>query len=142
MATSTGPAAPERPTDVPRSAGSSRSLDAAVALWVALWLVLGTWTAVEVWRLADLTRTVAGSGIALDEAGRALEALGQVPVVGDESAELGGQVRANARDIVAGAEDARGSMRRLSVLLGLATAFVPTVPVVVMHRVLRRRRAG
>lgn len=142
MATSTGSASSTRTTDSVRSTGAARSLDVAVALWVALWLVLGTWTAVEVWRLADLTRTVADSGMALDEAGQALESLGSVPVVGDESAELGGQVRANARDIVSDAQDARGSMRRLSVLLGLATALVPTVPVLAMHRVLRRRRAG
>ena len=106
---------------------------------MALWLVLGSWTAVEVWRLADLTRTVADSGVALDEAGTALESLGAVPVVGGRSAELGGQVRTTAADIVAGADRARGSMRRLAVLIGLATALVPTVPVVAVHHVLRRR---
>lgn len=115
-----------------------RSLDSAVALWVALWLLLGAWTAVEVWRLGELTRTVADSGRALDEAGKALESLRPVPVVGTRSAELGEQVRANSVDIVRDARQARGSFRRLSVLLGLAVAVVPTVPVVAMRRVLRR----
>lgn len=114
-----------------------RSVDAAVALWVALWLVLGVWTAVEVWRLSDLTETVAESGVALDEAGTALQSLRRVPVVGGEAADLGTQVRQNGVDIVAGSEQARGSFRRLSLLLGVTIVFVPTVPVVAMHRVLR-----
>ena len=120
------------------SGGRRRAIDTAMALWVALWLFLGAWTAVEVWRLADLTNTVADSGVALDEAGKALESLSSVPLVGDRSAELGTQVRENADDIVADSARARGSFRRLSVLLGVAVALVPTVPVIAMQRVLRR----
>lgn len=44
----------------------------------------------------------------------------------------------NGVDIVAGADTAQGSFRRLAVLLGVTITFVPTVPVVAMHRVLRR----
>jgi hypothetical protein len=113
-----------------------------LALWAALWLVVALWTAVEVWRLGELTRTVADSGRALDGAGNALQSLEPVPVVGDRAAALGMQVRDNGRDVVADAERARGSFRRLSVLLGLVIAVVPTVPVVVVHRALRRPPPG
>ena len=113
--------------------------EAGVALWVALWLVVGAWTGVEVWRLSDLTRTVADSGEALGEAGQALQSLDPVPLVGEQAADLGARVRDNGVDVVAGAQEARGSFRRLAVLLGVTIAFVPTVPVVVMHRVLRRQ---
>lgn len=118
-------------------AARRRSLDTAVALWVALWVLVGVWTGVEVWRLSGLTQTIAESGVALDDAGSALESLRGVPLVGGESAELGSKVRANGADIVDGAAQARGSFRRLSVLLGVTIVFVPTVPVVAMHRVLR-----
>lgn len=112
-------------------------VDAAVAVWVALWLVIGVWTGVEVWRLSDLTETVAESGVALDEAGEGLESLQRVPVVGNDAAELGTRVRRNGADIVADAEQARGSFRRLALLLGVTIVFVPTVPVVAMRRALR-----
>ncbi len=82
--------------------------------------------------------TVADSGRALDEAGMALQSLDRVPLVGGEAAELGTQVRQNGVDIVAGAGSAQGSFRRLAILLGVTIAFVPTVPVVAVHRVLRR----
>jgi len=108
-----------------------------VAVWVALWLVIGAWTAVEVWRLSELTATVAESGVALGEAGRGLESLQRVPLVGNDAAELGTRVRRNGADIVADADQARGSFRRLAVLLGVTIAFVPTIPVVVMRGVLR-----
>lgn len=109
-----------------------------IALWVALWLVLGLWTGVEMWRLSELTMTVADSGRALDEAGMTLQSLSGIPVVGGDAADLGTQVSQNGVDIVAGADTAQGSFRRLAVLLGVTITFVPTVPVVAMHRVLRR----
>lgn len=115
-----------------------RSVEVGIALWVALWLVIGVWTGVEVWRLSELTMTVADSGRALDEAGMALQSLSGIPVVGGDAADLGTQVSQNGVDIVASANSAQGSFRRLAVLLGMTIAFVPTVPVVAMHRVLRR----
>ncbi len=114
------------------------SVEVGIALWVALWLVIGVWTGVEVWRLSELTMTVADSGRALDEAGMALQSLSGIPVVGGDAADLGTQVSQNGVDIVASANSAQGSFRRLAVLLGMTIAFVPTVPVVAMHRVLRR----
>lgn len=122
---------------MPKAAARRQWADAAVAVWVALWLVIGVWTGVEVWRLSELTETVAGSGVALDEAGEGLESLQRVPVVGNDAAELGTRVRQNAADIVTGSEQAGGSFRRLALLLGVTIVFVPTVPVVAMRRVLR-----
>ena len=111
-----------------------------IATWCALWLVVGGWTGYELWQLSDLGPTVADSGRALDSAGTALESLGSVPVVGDSTAELGSEVRANAEKIVADAIEARASIRRLAVLLGLTVALVPSVPVLAAYATLRRRR--
>ena len=119
------------------SRGGNEVPDSLVALWCALWLVVGGWTAYEVWQLAALSDTVAVSGRTLDESGSALESLEPVPVVGESAAELGTRVRGNAAEIVRGADEARESVRRLSVLLGLTIGLVPTVPVLVVHRTLR-----
>lgn len=110
-----------------------------LATWCVLWLVVGGWTGHELWRLADLGATVADSGRALDSAGTALESLRAVPLVGDKTAALGTEVRANAADVVVGAQDAGSSVRRLALLLGLTIALVPSVPVVVLVVTLRRR---
>lgn len=112
-----------------------------MALWALLWLLLGGWTGAEVWRLSDLTGTVVDSGYAIDSAGEALQSLDPVPLYGDRAAELGTEVRSNARQIVADAEQARGAFRRLAVLLGLAVALVPSVPVL-LRAVVRRHDAG
>lgn len=111
-----------------------------VGMWCALWLVVGAWTGYEVWQLSSLGGTVAGSGRALDSAGQALQSLGKVPVVGDTTAELGDEVRANAADIVVDARAAGASTRRLAVLLGLTIALVPSVPVLAVHVAVRRGR--
>jgi len=117
-------------------------IDAAVVVWVLLWLVLGAYTGFEVWRLSELTLTVQDSGHAIDSAGQALQALDPLPVVGDRSAEVGAQVSRNGADIVADAQQARGAFRRLAVLLGAAIALVPSVPIVVLRMVVRRARVA
>ena len=115
--------------------GRARELPAAlVALWCALWLVVGVWTAYEMWQLAGLSDTVADTGRTLGEAGEALQSLGSVPVVGETTERLGTAVRADARDIVTSAGNAGEAVRRLSVLLGVTIVLVPTVPVVVLAR--------
>lgn len=114
----------------------------ALAAWVALWLVVGAWTGYEVWQLSELGATVADSGRALDSAGSALQGLGDVPLVGDSTSELGEEVRANAADIVADADSAQSSLRQLAVLLGLSLALLPSVPAVVLIVLLRRRQSS
>ena len=121
-----------------RTAPSADVVRGLVATWVTLWLVVGTWVGYEVWQLSDLGATVAESGRALDAAGSGLQSLGGVPVVGDQTSQVGDQVRANADDIVAAAGEAQSGARRLSVLLGLAVALVPSVPVLAVHLALRR----
>ena len=117
---------------------TDRRIDVAVGVWAVLWLVLGGWTGAEVWRLSHLTNTVEDSGFAIAQAGEALQSLDPVPIYGDRAAELGTQARANGQAIVRDARDARGTFKRLAVLLGLAIALVPTVPAVMIRRVVRR----
>lgn len=109
-----------------------------VGTWVVLWLVVGAWTGYELWQLAELGGTVADSGRALDAAGSGLQSLGGIPLVGEETEQLGEQVRRNAEDIVVAARDAQSGGRRLAVLLGLAVALVPSVPVLAAQQAVSR----
>lgn len=111
----------------------------AVAAWCALWLVVGLWTGYELWQLGELGGAVAETGRALGTAGEALESLSGAPLVGERTGELAGQVQGSSESIVREAQAARGSLRQLAVLLGLTVSLVPSVPVVLLLRLMDRR---
>jgi hypothetical protein len=117
-------------------------VDGALALWVVFWLVIGGLTAVSVWDLSGMGTTLSRSGQALDTAGEGLQRLGAVPLVGDRTEQLGNEVRATAADVTEQGRETRNSLRRLSILLGLAVALIPSAPVLGLYlpRRLARRR--
>lgn len=121
-----------------------RLVDGALALWVAFWLVVGGGTAVSVWQLSEVGSTLTQSGQALDTAGEGLQRLGDVPLVGDRTEQLGNEVRATAVEVAERGQETRSNLRRLSILLGLAVALIPSAPVVAFYvpRRLARRRAA
>lgn len=120
----------------------TRRVVIALVSWTALWVGLGTATAVELWRLRQLGGTLEQSGEALDRAGSALELVGRIPLVGDGPERLGGEVREAASDVEARGVDVRRSVRSLSILLGVAIAFIPATPLVGVYLplYLARRR--
>jgi hypothetical protein len=119
---------------------SLRVLDAVVALWVVLWLVLAGWTAYSVWVLADLGQTMTTAARALDSAGRGLQDLAAVPLVGDRPADLGEEVRATAAQVAGNGAAIDGQVRRLALLLGIALFFIPVTPVLGLWAPLRLAR--
>lgn len=110
-----------------------RTLDALLAFWCVFWVVVGVLTGRAVWRLTDLGDTLERSGQAIDEAGQALQGLGELPVVGDTTGEVGGEVRARAQDVIASARQARDDVQRLAFLLGGAVALLPTAPLLAVY---------
>lgn len=105
---------------------------------------MGAGTAVSVWRLGELGTTLSRSGQALDDAGDALQQLGRIPVVGDRPEQLGNDVRQTAAEVTVRGRETRRELRRLSVLLGLTVAFLPSGLVLgpyVPRRLARRRFA-
>lgn len=105
-----------------------------------MWVLVGVWTGYEVWQLSGLSATVAQSGRALADVGTALEGLGSVPVVGDAAQGFGAEIRTNSAEIVQSASAAETATRRLSVLLGLSIALVPSAPVLVAYLAPLRSR--
>ncbi len=105
-----------------------RLLDSAVLLWCAFWVAVGVWVGHEIWQLSHLGQTLSSSGRAIDDTGRALQELRNLPLVGGRTGALGDDVRATARDVVVQGRTAETSTRRLAVLLGITTGLVPLVP--------------
>lgn len=106
-----------------------RLLRIGVAVWVSLWIVLGVATALQIRKLSALTDTTVKSGKALDTAGRALQALDPLPIVGAPTRRLGDRVRTAANDIQEGGTSSAEAIDWLSVLLGLSIVLVPVTSV-------------
>jgi len=106
-----------------------RLVDGLLLFWCTVWIVVGIWVGHEIWQLSRLGGTLAQSGQALDDSGRALQELRDVPIIGDAPGAIGDEVRRTAADVVSRGREAQASTRQLAVLLGLTTALLPTVPV-------------
>jgi hypothetical protein len=61
-----------------------------------------------------------------------------VPLVGGDLGELANRADEAATSAAQSGHSSRRAIERLAVLLGLAIALVPTMPVVALHRALRR----
>ena len=115
--------------------------DSLCLFWVVLWLVVGAWTGYQIFQLTGLADSAIQSGQALETAAEGLQTLGDLPVIGTSTAELGDQVATTAALIVQSGTEARSSVRGLAVLIGLAVALGPTGPVLIFYVPLRRERA-
>ncbi len=114
-----------------RRAGADqlRLLDAVALLWCVAWVVIGGWVGHEVWQLSHLGETLTTTGQALDDSGRALQELRDIPIIGGTPGTIGDSVREAATSIAARGGETRDSTRRLAVLLGVSVALLPLAPV-------------
>jgi hypothetical protein len=108
--------------------------DAAVIVWVALWIWAGVAVDHEVRRLATLGDTAASLGQSITDVGRTLNG---IPLIGGD---VSGAVEHAGRDATSSAHAARDSTRRVGLLLGLLIALVPTTPLLLGY--LPRRVAA
>lgn len=119
------------------SARAMRRIDVALAIWAAFWIAVAAYTAYEVAALRTLSHTVVKAGAATESTGHALAAVGHLPFVGGRISELAAQaVAAGASARASGASTAT-TIDRLAVLLGIAIALIPTVPLLVLYVPLR-----
>lgn len=131
---------------LPLGGARRRIVSAVLAFWTVLWLVVGTVTGVQIRNLTRVSDSLAESGRALDTAGTALEALGRLPVVGEQPRRLGREVRGTAEEVRGAAASSRETVRWVSALVGVALVVIPVVPICGVYAVLRasdrRQRRG
>src|SRR5918999_1674989 len=102
-------------------------------LWVAAWIVVGLWVAREVKGLADLSETVVVAGVALEEAGGALQTLEDIPFVGEDVSAVGERTERAGESARLSGRSSRESVESLSVLLGVSIAVAPTLPLLLLY---------
>jgi hypothetical protein len=119
------------------SARLIHALDAAVVVWVAAWITLALLVGREVRDLRELSDTVVASGVAVEDTADLVDALGNVPFVGDQVGKVADEVRTAGRSAQASGRDSRDSTEDLSVLLALSIALIPTLPLLGLYAPLR-----
>lgn len=119
----------------------ARVLDVLAVVWVVAWLVAAVALGSAAWGVGDVTDAARQAASGTDQAGRAVEELGDLPLVPDRVGELGGSIRESAASLDDRALDARSSIHRLAVALAVAVFALATAPVWLVHLPLRSRRA-
>ena len=139
-----------------------RALDAALVVWTLAWLIAAGVTYSSLKQLEDGGSAVISAGDGLREtseglrrAGRglhetadALEVVGDLPFVSgnpgeaveqtaDDLDDFAVRVRQTGRDARATGAQARDSAGTLAIVLGLAVALTPTLPVLFLYLLLR-----
>jgi hypothetical protein len=113
-----------------------------VVAWTIVWIFMGIWTRHEVRTLHQLSDTVIQSGSAVKQTGDALQGLRSLPFVGGDVARVGRNVSAAGISARRSGRSSRSAVSRLALLLGVAIALVPTVPMlallIVTWRLARR----
>lgn len=101
------------------------ALDVIAILWVAAWVVMGVWVHDEVQGLQSLSDTIIRTGQGVEDVGGALRSI-NVPFVGDQLQRAGEEVSGVGADTKASGQQAADSAEKLSVLLGLSVALIPS----------------
>lgn len=104
-------------------------LDVALGVWVLVWIGLAVAIGLELSGLTSLSHTAIVTGQAVENVGRSLAVLGNVPVVGGSLGGVAHQVQVAGASVVNGGASSQSSIHTLSVLLAIVVALVPSVPV-------------
>lgn len=132
-------------TQVMPSSRALHLIDAAVAVWVAVWIALGVAIGVNVRQLSVLSNTVQANGRAVETVGKSLRSLEGLPLIGNQVGKDATQVANAGAAAVAAGRSSASSIRALSVLLAVAVALLPSIPVLTFYlpaRLERRREAN
>ena len=110
-----------------------RRLNVGFAIWAAVWIGIAAWTAYEVASLRTLSDTVVKAGTATESTGHALAAVGHLPFVGGRISNLAAQAIAAGESARTSGAATATTIDRLAVLLGIAIALIPTVPLLALY---------
>jgi hypothetical protein len=118
-----------------------RVADALVLAWVLVWAFAGYTAGRALDKVSEVTRSAEGAGAAVVRTGESIRDV-DVPVVGAAFKDAGDSVIDAGRAAQAQARDSGSSVRKASILLGLAVWLVPSLPLLFSYgptRVARGR---
>ena len=121
------------------AARDKRLLDVILAVWVAIWILVGVFVWHEVRGLRPLASTVAVAGKSLGDTASALRAFSAVPLVGGSLGRIADDATATAASARVSAHEGRRSIDQLAIILGIAVPAVAILPVGLGYALVRFR---
>jgi hypothetical protein len=121
------------------SARSVRWLDAGAIVWIVVWIALGVLIWHDISAQAQLSTNVIKMGTAVKDTGRALGAIGGLPLVGGQIGSFADRIGKIGAEVEASGRDSRGSIRRTAVVAGLGVAILPAALVLLLYLPARLR---
>ena len=118
-----------------------RRWDLAATVYILASLAVGAVAGWQIWSLAELHRSLLEAADALTLTARAVGLVGEVPLVGAGADQLAGSITDTAEEVRRNAVTVRTQVHALAVIVGVAVALLPTVPVVAVYLPLRVARA-
>jgi hypothetical protein len=118
-----------------------RRWDVAAAVYTLAFLSLGAVAGWQIWSLAELHRSLLEGADALSLTARAVGLVGELPVVGNGADQLAGSITDTAAQLRTNALAVRTQVHALAVVVGVAIALLPTVPLLALYLPLRVARA-
>lgn len=122
------------------NARTIRRLDALAAALVVVFTGLGVVAGTELTRLARFSTSLLDAARALDQIGHTLTVLAGVPFVGRDLGPAAASVKQTAASTRSNAVDAAASVHVVAVVLGVAIAAVPLLPLLGGYLPLRLAR--
>jgi hypothetical protein len=127
------------------SARSVRWLDAGVALWIVVWIVLGVLIWSDISAQAQLSTDVIKIGAAVRSTGEALGVVGGLPLVGGRIGDFADRIETMGAEVEASGRESRGGIERTAVIAGLGVGILPAALVLLLYvpvRIRWKRYAG
>jgi hypothetical protein len=121
------------------NARSVRWLDAGVAAWVVVWIVLGVLVWHDIGAQAQLSDDVIKIGAAVESTGEALGVVGGLPLVGERIGEFADRIQSMGAEVQASGQDSRSGIERAAVIAGLGVGVLPAALVLLLYLPARLR---
>jgi hypothetical protein len=121
------------------NARSVRWIDAGVAVWVVVWIVLGVLLWHDIGAQAQLSDDVIKIGAAVESTGEALGVVGGLPLVGERIGEFADRIQTMGAEVEASGQDSRSGIERTAVIAGLGLGVLPAALVLLLYLPARLR---
>ena len=121
------------------SARAVRRLDIVIAVWIAVWVVLGVLVWHDIGAQAQLATDVIKVGTAVEDTGRALGVVGGLPLVGGQIGDFAARIERMGAEVEGSGRSSRDAVRRTAVAAGLGIGLLPAALVLTLYLPARLR---